>query len=81
MKFRRQQPLGPFIADFFREQWGLIVEADGPIHQRTQIYDRKRDAFFRAANLVVLRFDNDEILLHPRRVLVRILRVVAYLRG
>src|SRR4029453_1255781 len=28
-KFRRQQPIGPFIADFVCQQARLIVEADG----------------------------------------------------
>ena len=31
-KFRRQQPIGPFIADFVCQEQRLIVEADGGQH-------------------------------------------------
>ena len=32
LKFRRQQPLGPYIVDFFCHEAGLVVEVDGRSH-------------------------------------------------
>jgi adenine-specific DNA-methyltransferase len=41
-KFRRQQPIGPFVADFCAPALRLIVEVDGPVHDALE--ERKRDA-------------------------------------
>lgn len=71
-KFRRQQPLGPYIADFFSEEARLLVEADGAHHFPPSHSDVSRDAFFRACGLTVLRLPNHDILAHPDRVLARI---------
>jgi very-short-patch-repair endonuclease len=68
-KFRRQQPLGPYFADFFCEQAMLVVELDGQVHHRRSDHDRKRDAFLRRAGLTVLRFENRAVFEHPDRVL------------
>jgi type I restriction enzyme R subunit len=32
LKFRRQHPLGPFIADFYCAEHRLVIEIDGDIH-------------------------------------------------
>ena len=42
VKFRRQQPIGPFVVDFFAAAQKLIVEVDGPIHDQQQEADRRR---------------------------------------
>ncbi|HEX8691190.1 MAG TPA: DUF559 domain-containing protein [Longimicrobium sp.] len=39
-KFRRQQPIGPFVVDFFCPSERLIVEVDGGVHES----QRERDA-------------------------------------
>jgi len=80
LKFRRQQPLGPFIVDFFCAEAALVVEADGPIHARLTEYDVEREAWLIAAGLKVLRFTNDEILHHPYRVRVAITRLAVPVR-
>jgi very-short-patch-repair endonuclease len=72
LKFRRQHPLGPFVVDFFSEELGLVVEIDGESHRGREEYDDRRSAVLEAAGLVVLRFSNEEVLGHPRRVLRRI---------
>ena len=61
-RFRRQQPVGPYIADFYCAAARLIVELDGPIHDRQVEYDRERDAYLAAHDLRILRFTNDAIL-------------------
>ena len=32
IKFRRQQPVGPFIVDFYNSVYRLVIEIDGSIH-------------------------------------------------
>ena len=32
LKFRRQHPLGPFIADFYCASAKLVIEVDGSMH-------------------------------------------------
>ena len=34
IKFRRQQPVGYFVVDFYASAFRLVVEADGPIHEQ-----------------------------------------------
>lgn len=75
-KFRRQQPLGPFVVDFFCRQARVVVEADGAFHFPPTKTQRARDRWLRAAGLTVLRFENREILHEPARVLERIRQAV-----
>lgn len=57
--FRRQHPIGPFIADFYCEAAKLCVEVDGSSHSG-QYEDRARDAYMRARGIEVLRFAASE---------------------
>ena len=60
VKFRRQHPLGNYIADFACLDPKLIVELDGSQHQAQAHYDNKREAFFRSQGCDVLRFASNE---------------------
>ncbi len=60
-KFRRQHPLGPFIADFYCAPARLVVEIDGPIHQDRKEQDQARAAYLQELGYRVLRFSNDEV--------------------
>jgi very-short-patch-repair endonuclease len=60
-KFRRQQPIGPFIADFVCQERRLIIEADGGQHS-DESNDRRRTAFLKSKGYRVLRFWNNDIL-------------------
>ena len=55
-KFRRQHPLGAYVADFACLAPRLIVELDGSQHAHQQAYDAKRDMFFRQQGFNVMRF-------------------------
>jgi len=44
-RFRRQQPLGPYVVDFFCAEARLVIEIDGPCHIRRRRDDRRRDAW------------------------------------
>ncbi len=59
-KFRRQQPLGRYIADFVCFEKRLIVELDGGQHAQRQEYDAARDAWLREQGFRVLRFWNNQ---------------------
>jgi very-short-patch-repair endonuclease len=71
-KFRRQQPIGPYIVDFYCEEARLVVEADGAPHVPRPAHDVLRDRWLETMGLTVLRFFNQEILMHPDRVLERL---------
>jgi very-short-patch-repair endonuclease len=70
-KFRRQVPIGPFIADFMCFSARLIVEADGGQHSEND-YDMRRTAWLESQDFRVLRFWNHEILTQRREVMDRL---------
>ena len=59
LKFRRQVPIGPYIADFLSKEAKLIVEFDGPNHD--EAYDRMRDGWLQGQGFRVLRFANNDL--------------------
>jgi len=68
VKFRRQHPIGPYIADFYTREAGLVVEVDGSTHQATLeaiAYDRDRDRYMQAQGLRVLRFSAGDVTRTP----------------
>jgi very-short-patch-repair endonuclease len=73
LKFRRQVPIGPYVADFPCLSCKLIVEADGPLHN--EAHDAERDTVLRARGFHVLRFSNEMIGGQPQEVLSAILTV------
>ena len=60
-KFRRQQPIGHFIADFVCHESRLIVEVDGGQHANG-ITDIRRTAYLESHGYRVLRFWNNDVL-------------------
>jgi very-short-patch-repair endonuclease len=63
-KFRRQHPLGKYIADFYCHECSLIVELDGGYHLSPEQadYDKERTLYLENAGLKVIRFSNEEVL-------------------
>jgi very-short-patch-repair endonuclease len=57
--FRRQAPIGPYIADFADLGLRLVIEADGGGHGRVR--DERRDLWLNGQGFTVLRFWNPEI--------------------
>ena len=74
LKFKRQKPIGPFIADFVCLDLRLIVEADGGQHGGPS--DTRRDAWFEVQGFTVLRFWNNEVLGQTAAVLERLRQTV-----
>jgi very-short-patch-repair endonuclease len=69
--FRRQVPIGPYIADFVSHAAMLIVEVDGGQHfeDAHERRDAVRDAYLNANGFRVLRFNNREVLTNRHGVL------------
>jgi very-short-patch-repair endonuclease len=80
LKFRRQVPLGRYVADFACFSPKMIVEADGSQHEGSR-YDAARDAWFSERGFAVLRFWNHEVTGNPDAVLDRIIEVSTRLSG
>ena len=64
LKFRRQHPAGPYVADFYCFGAKLIVEIDGEAHSRGDrpVFDQARDTWFEQRGLRVLRIPAHEVL-------------------
>jgi len=69
VKFRRQHPLGNYIADFACLDPKLIIELDGSQHQAQEEYDARRDGFFRTQGFDVLRFGSNDPFINLEGVL------------
>jgi len=63
VKFRRQHPIGYYIADFYCHEVRLVVEIDGEIHNslKQKLHDENRDAEMDHLGIFVMRFRNDQI--------------------
>jgi len=71
-KFRRQVPIGNYIADFVCHERKLIVEVDGGQHAESA-RDVERDRWLAQAGYRVLRYWNNDVLKNPNGVLEAIL--------
>ena len=77
--FRRQAPMGNYIADFVSHSCRLVVEVDGEGHdfQSSVDYDSRRDAWFASHGYRVLRFTNQEVMKSLEGVVVTISQAAA----
>lgn len=74
LKFRRQHPVGVYIADFYWHKIKLLIEADGLIHDRPDIkeYHQKRERELQTSGNDVLCLTDKEILTDSEKVLEKI---------
>jgi len=59
VKFRRQQPVGYFVVDFYTSEYRLVIEVDGLIHDQQIEADKSRQDVLEALGLTVLRMKTD----------------------
>ena len=71
-KFRRQYPIGPYIADFCCVEQALIIELDGGQHADQSSADQQRTNLMKNLGYRVLRFWNNEVHSNIEGVLERI---------
>ena len=76
LHFRRQAPIGVYIADFAWHAGKMVVELDGSQHaQERQRCDARRTQWLESQGYCVLRFWNNDVLKTPRSVGEAILAV------
>jgi very-short-patch-repair endonuclease len=80
VRFRQQVVVGPFIADFLAPAIRLIVEVDGPIHERTARADARRDEKLRRLGYRVLRVEARLVIHELPVVLARVREAIGELR-
>ena len=64
LKFRKQHPSGPYVADFYRHVARMIIEVDGAAHEfgDRPHRDAARDRWFTLRGLDVLRVPARDVL-------------------
>ena len=72
LKFKRQKPVGRYIADFVCCERRLIIELDGGQHSEQVTYDQRRDTWLRSRGYTVLRFWNNNVMQQLEGVLEQI---------
>jgi very-short-patch-repair endonuclease len=77
--FRRQTPIGQFIADFVSHECRLIIEIDGGQYNENKA-DAFRDQWLHSKGYRVLRFWNSDILKNRDAVLERIADAISLAR-
>jgi very-short-patch-repair endonuclease len=75
IKFRRQHPIGPYVADFYCPRAKLVIEIDGLIHDFTSARDERRDVYMRELGLTVLRVPASEVMNDALSVAEALLRL------
>lgn len=64
VQFYRQRPIGRYIVDFFAPKARLVIEVDGSQHMTTHgaMKDKHRDEHLKHLGLLVLRFNDLEVI-------------------
>lgn len=77
-KFRRQHPIGPWVADFACSAIKLVIEVDGPSHDTPdqQTWDAMKTEYLRAAGWRVMRIKNADVYQAFGEVEARIIAAV-----
>lgn len=83
VSFRRQHPVGPYIAHFICLELALIIEVDGDVHEEPpqKEHDEARSVYLSKRGLRVVRFTNEEVLGDLDRVLTRIEQIIRAAQG
>ena len=78
VQFYRQKPIGNYIVDFYAPRIKVVVELDGSQHFEVNAIqeDTDRDEFMNRHGLIVLRFDNLQVLQRIDAVLEEIFNAV-----
>lgn len=73
-RFNRQKPLLTYIVDFYCAKAKLVIELDGGQHYENahQAKDKMRDLELQSLGLMVLRFDNRQVMLEIDNVVEEI---------
>ncbi len=75
-KFRRQHAIDRFIVDFYCREAALIIEIDGPIHEKQVEQDQERQEALTRMGFHFLRFSNDQVYDQLQSVLAQIVQAL-----
>lgn len=75
-RFYRQRIIGSYIIDFFCPTEKLVIEVDGGQHYSDEglAVDRIRDKYLNSRGLVVLRFNDTDVLKNTEGVIESVLQ-------
>ena len=62
LRFRKQQPAGPYVLDFYCHEARLCVEVDGQTHDFTAQRDEQRDEWLKSQGVRTLRVAARDVL-------------------
>jgi len=75
-KFRRQQPIGPYFADFACVSRKVVIEIDGEQHAYQVDADARRTAVMEQLGWQVVRFWANEVVANPEGIWTEIEQVL-----
>ena len=77
-RFRRQHPIGDYIADFICLSEKLVIEVDGGYHEtpEQQYADQLRTEFLQKRDFRVIRFTNEEVIFDTKDTIIRIKEIL-----
>ena len=78
LRFRRQEVIGNYIADFYCKEAKLVIEIDGAQHYEHEaaVYDKKRTEYFKTLGINVIRILNGQINTDFQNVCVYIEQII-----
>ena len=62
VKFRRQQPIGPYFVDFICFPLKLVIELDGEQHAQNIEYDNRRTTYIESQGFKLIRIPNSWLI-------------------
>jgi very-short-patch-repair endonuclease len=77
LKFRRQHPIGQYVADFYCHDAKIVVEVDGMSHEEKLVQDQRKTTYLQQQGLMVYRVTNEDVT----RDLDAVVRGIAQLAG
>ena len=83
LKFRRQHPIGIYIADFYCHKLKFIIELDGSIHNLIEIKEKdgQREGDLKSWGYNIIRFSNDLVFTDMENILLIIKNKVEELQS
>jgi len=70
VRFRRQTPIGNYIADFYCKEKNMVIEIDGWSHDDKYEYDQERDEYMKSLGIFVLRIADIDVKRDMNNVLI-----------
>ena len=83
IRFRKQHPIGPYVADFYCPAARLVIEIDGLTHDFHDAaeHDRRRDAYMRGLGLELLRISAADVFADVDAIAQSLIEMCAEMTG